>query len=58
MNQCSIVDIIILPDEVNYNYQEVLMFLSDFNKNSHYEIQQIGNIDLLKKDTSMLFISV
>ncbi len=50
--------IIILPDEANYSYQEVSMFLSDFNKNSHYEIQQIGNIDLLKKDTCMLFISV
>ena len=55
---CSIIDIIILPDNSNYSYQEILMFLSDFNKNSHYEMQQIGNTDLLREDTSMLFISV
>lgn len=52
---CSIVDIIILPDKSNYSYQEILMFLSDFNKNNHYEIQQIGNTDLLRENTSMLF---
>jgi hypothetical protein len=55
---CSIVDIIILPDKSNYSYQEILMFLSDFNKNNHYEIQQIGNTDLLRENTSMLFSSV
>ncbi len=35
---CSIIDIIILPDKSNYSYQEILMFFSDFNKNSHCEI--------------------